>query len=300
MIRQIQLIQILFFTFSFVTLFSQGVTNNIFAWRLSNTSLSLILLLLNMICFIFGKIYGNIFNHITLRLISYICFLQAFLSIFVIPEIIILNCPFIFIKSFLSGILSSVVFSLMSNKTEKWRIKKYPIQICIFIGITLVSNILVYILSRFNTYVTIICDGATGYILYKISSNDLNIQQIIEDKDKLTDMKSIFDAFLNNINSIIIFIIQKKREFVILQLIYIIKILAVIAFIILIGRDTFFQNKTTYYYLAVQFLKKINQYIKNETLHHHIEEIYSKLEFKMVYYSTDNKIARINILKKEV
>jgi hypothetical protein len=297
MFKQIKLIQLLFFILSFITLFSQGVTNNIFTWRLESTSLSLVLLIMNMTCFILGKIYGNIVNHIPLRLISYIFFLQSFLSIFLIPDIITLNCPFIFIKSFCSGILSSVVYSLMSNKTEKWRIRKYPIQIGIFAGITILSNILVYILSKFNVYTTIVLDSLTGYLIYRISSNDIKIQQIIEDKDKLTDFKLILNAFLNHINSIILFILQRKKEFIITQCLYILKIATIITFILALYRNVLFQNKTTYYYLAIQFLKTFNRYIKNETLHNHIEELYTKLEFRMIFYSTNNKNIKLQISK---
>ncbi len=295
MIKKMKLIQSLFFIFSFMTLFSQGITNNIFTWRLENTSLSLILLIINMIFFIFGKIYGNLVNHIPLRLISYIFFAQSILSLFLIPDLIILNSPFMFIKSFLSGILSSAVYSLMSNKTEKWRLRKYPIQIGIFAGITMLSNMLVYVLSKFNVYTTIILDSLTGYMIYRISSNDIKIHQIIEEKDKLTDFKLILNAFVNHTNSIILLIVQKKKEFVIIQLIHILKIVSVIAFIASLYRTVLFQNTTTYYYLAIQFLKTFNRYIKNETVHHHIEDLYKKLEFRMIYYSTNNKNVKLII-----
>lgn len=282
MIIKIEWIQLLFFTFSFATFFSYSFTNKIFTSRLQNSSIDLPLLVTNILFFITGKSYGNLINRIPLRLISYIFFCQAILSIFLIPQFILLNCPITFIKSFFSGIAYSTIFSLMSRKTKGWNFSKYPVQIGIFIGTIIVSNILVYILSKLKTYITIISDIGIGYLLYKLSSNDIKMDEIVEDKDKLTDIKFIFNSIINSLNSIVIFIVQRERAFILSQVLLIIKIIAYIAFFCLISKDILFINMDTYYYISINVLKKINMYVKNETIHHHIEHIYQRLENRMI------------------
>jgi hypothetical protein len=279
-IKKIEIMQVLFFLFSFVTFFTYGINNSLLLLKAKESNAILLFLIINIICFFFGKIYGNLLNKVPLRLISYIFLSQAFLSLLSYPKILFMNIIAIFVKSFLSGIPYSIVFSLMSNKTEKWKIKKYIFPIVIFASTLVLSNIFVYFLSN-AYYISIILELAMGIITYKVSSNDVKIEEIIEDKDKLTDFKVIINSFLNSITSLILFVIQKEKAIILYQFIKIVKLLSNIVFFMIVGRDIFFCNISTYYYIGIISLKYINKYIKNETLHGHIQHIANRLEAKM-------------------